>query len=300
MTPPRTVTMIAALTTMGCPVAARDTAWVDDTLYLTPANSYDLNVEIPHIDVAEGGALCFDWSDLPLPGGEEPAVDAVVLEQLSLRAECVAYGFAWEGGVSQAFVRAGGSISEPDGTRACVEDMSTSGELNITCEPETTWLLLLYAADELVAAALLDPCSGGSALDLAIDEPLTRPTDLLDADISSLEPLKTTAGSVPVLDWSGLNVDALDQELEPGSARSVFLAHVPGVTDKLRDDAFGMLDEADETWEAGAAWLDQADLRACKDRDGAHFDGFNTDGLWLLGLAADDCPPLSLTWVEVR
>ncbi len=289
---------LVLLLSAGCVEQPAPVPAEESTLRFTDDNNYTLSRAGPVFDVLEGAELYFDWSALVVQESSFAGVDAVYLIRADLPPECVLMLMATDE-LGQQHMTGAWTADKVRGNRVCLGDFADLDSAGLYCEAGTSWLLYLVEDGGTLGPTVLDPCSGGTLEQVDIWNPPPGPAELLAADFSATEPFQVPAGTVPTLDWSELSTDAVGRQLEPDTVRTLHLSRHGLSPDELEEEFVSALEAPLESYQAGVAWLSSADLRACKDEDDQHFEGFTTDGLWLISLETDHCPPLAAALVDV-
>jgi len=289
---------VACALICGCTEVQDTASSQNEALLLTQAHNYTVSLGDTLFEVREDAELCFDWTDLADRDPAYAEIDGLYLLRMNLPPECVLWQMA-AGEINQFDISGMFYADEVSGTRICLEDFAEPQSPGLSCEDGTSWLLYLALQDAWVEVAALDPCSGGNLQEILIDQVPTQPGGLLSVDFSQAERLEVTAGSVPTLDWSALGADGLGQSIEPGQIRTLRVARVDASVGELEESFVSLWDAPVENFEAGVAWLSSADLRSAKDENDQHFEGFTAQGVWLVSLEADKCPPLGMAVVVV-
>jgi len=108
---------------------------------------------------------------------------------------------------------------------------------------------------------------------------------VIDADLTSHEPLEVPLGQPFQVDWSALTVDGLGEEQALYKLDRLTLGHYPDMSAEDLEANFLDLDLiAETTWELDVTDRDGADLAELEG-----FEGVDAEGSWLLALRCSTC-----------
>lgn len=194
---------------------------------------------------------------------------------------------------------------------ACLSDFAILGNAfdpttEFVCVEGSSWLVSLVTTSgdrmDFRGLAFLDPCAGGGDGTVTIDD-TTASIDFV-ADLRSAAPLRAPAGVTGSLDWSALTTDAIGREIDPELFDRLLIGKIDAADVSEVERLFVRLDEeAAGIWRLDTYGTDHAELAGATDASGAAFPGFDTEGVWLVGLECLSCTspaPAALAVVEVE
>lgn len=200
-----------------------------------------------------------------------------------------------------------------DGTGTCTLSELSRGsdvyqpEVDLVEDPEGTWVASVMnlpdGRQDILSSVIVIPRVGAGTDTVAI-----RPDSLsldVDVDLHSAPRVETVDGGGRdyVVTWSDVTTDVFGHPLDPLLADQLWIARFADTDLGALEDGFLSLDErADAVFRYDVYAVTEIDLGITDPLDGA-FDGFTTEGTWLLGLVCTRCAnpvPLVLTAVDVR
>ncbi|RME23472.1 MAG: hypothetical protein D6798_13445 [Deltaproteobacteria bacterium] len=305
--------------------ATGDGGSVDATseLVYTDANnySYTADLQIDSQEVAAGADSVVDWSGLAVDmrgRAVDPAgVDRVMLVAFNISKDDVIAAIN-SNSLLQSDVRVYYQFDNTDGvTSASLSDFSILGnEFNPAQDmiehPGETWTWLVSVMDEangridVLSTTFVDPLDSSSNRDIAFGDD----TAVLhfSVDLHSADPLVAIAGEPDTsFNWAAATTEASGQPFDEAKASRLLVGHIRGATiSDVEANVLTVLDTADELFYADAYGKDEILLSEAVERTtGANFAGFDTDGVWLVGIECTNqtClspAPLIMTVVEAQ
>lgn len=289
------------------------------TLLFTDANNYDYDATlvVDTIAVQAGADVEVCWDQLTQDLRGRPVVpteiDLMRLIAFSVTKEEVLASIN-DNSLSQSDIRDFRELDQ-DGTISCA-NLSAFAIFGNEFAPETdfvvregtwTWAITLWdEADgrlDILASIFLEPTPESDVTTVDITDS-TGSLDFL-VDLHSADPLFAVADTPDTtFDWSGATTEASGQDFDPALGDRLLIGHVAGATvDSVEADFMTILESADALYRMDVAGLTSADLSQAVERDsGAAFPGFDSDGVWLLGVECTTCTsptPVLLSVVEI-
>jgi len=284
---------------------------------LTDANNYtyDVDIEIASIPVAENSDLTIEWSALTQDMWGQPLgprqIETLSLIALGLTPEEVESGLEVDSLEQQnVMLYVFADVLGQNSTE--LSNLTLFGtDVDLVSYFESgyaeAWLLTLSTSDtpgiDTASAAFLVPTPDETTTQVSITND-TATADV-DADLMSLEPVGVTACAPLNLSWDDVSTDGQGGDFRFHHIDSRFLAYFPGATPAaLQADALVWKQTAAELWEAEVVMGEQG---ALLDGDlsvaGTPLQGVTDDGVWLFGLECSTCTapvPKFLTVLEVE
>lgn len=307
--------VLTALVVAGCdPGKDSDTAEACTTS-LTNANNYSWTglLNIPSYTTAEYADVKLNFGSLDqdmLCHGMDPVadVDSLGLTRFpTLSWEDIAVGLT-NNSLLQSDTNGYVSCEPGDETSCMLGDFTFGGTaydvVSVYGQAGGSFLLVVSSGFEPGQGALylafLDPQPSSAVTEVD----LTPTCDVVDYDVDlvSLTKLSVPAGCTNI-EWSGLTVSGNGEPLVPGKLDEVLIGHYSTLTPDDIDDQFTDVEViADELYTLELTGGTSADLSGAVSADGAPFEGFTSEGTWLLGLRCTaNCTnpaPMFMTVVE--
>ncbi len=150
-----------------------------------------------------------------------------------------------------------------------------------------TWMVMLSSTDEQGGLSMLfvEPDAGSTATTASIDD--DSAALLLDADLSSAEPLQILDGPEIVVDWSGLTRNGLGNGLALHQIDGLEVASYDLTAEELQDQFLLLDDLPSQRWTMDVEGTATADLSELA--GDSPFGGIDEDHLWLLALRCSTC-----------
>ncbi len=170
-----------------------------------------------------------------------------------------------------------------------------------------TWILTLWdenvlGGQDILSSAFVVPSATGTSSTIAFTDDTA--TLSFVADLHSADPLSTASGlDAYTLDWSGLSEDATGHSFSTNQGDELVIAHLGvGTVGEVEDVFLQALDSADAVYYLDVHGSSAATLDAAVDLEGSTFDGFTTEGVWIVGILCTTCTspaPLFASTVNV-
>ncbi len=292
-------------------------------LVYTDANNYSYvaDLQIQSQEVAAGADSLVDWSGMSVDmrgrSVDPTGVDRVMLVAFNISKDDVITAIN-NNSLLQSDVRVYYQFDNTDGaTSASLTDFSILGNDFIPSQdmiehPGETWTWLVSTMDEangridVLSTTFVDPLDSSSNQDIAFG----NDTAVLDftVDLHSADALYAIAGEPDTsFNWAGATTEAGGQPFDEAKASRLLIGHIRGATvSDVEANVLTVLDTADELFYADAYGKDEVLLSEAEERTtGATFAGFDTDGVWLVGIECTNqtClspAPLLMTVVEAQ
>ncbi len=292
-------------------------------LIYTDANNYAYTAELTldTIPVQEGADATIDWSGLTVDmrGRSITAtdVDQVFLVAFNISKEDVLTKITANSLLQSDIRDYRQFLNEEGSSSADFSEFSILGNDFVPAEdflehPGETWTWVVTLMDDssgrvdVLASVFIEPdgSSSNTAVAFANDT-----TDLqFSVDLHTAPPLYAIAGEADTsFDWSGATTEAGGQPLDASRTNRLLIGHIGGATlTDVEANVLTVLDTADELYYLDVIGDTEALLSEATERvSGANFSGFDTDGVWLVGIECtlQTClspAPLILTVVEAQ
>lgn len=171
--------------------------------------------------------------------------------------------------------------------------------------PERTWLISVTNLPDnrldILMSTFVEPLDSSDATTVEITDDSAALS--FQADLHSADPLPVKVGETPRIDWSSVTTDVNGAPYDPLLGNRLLLGKIPVETLEEVEESFLRLDEmASELYYLDVYGKTVGDLSKAKTRGGQVFQGFTTDGIWLVGVECLSCTspaPLLLAVAEV-
>lgn len=296
-------------------------------IVLTDAHNYSyvVDIEFQTANLAAGENSTIRWGDLttdmrgnPVSGGGE--AELVRLVELSLTQDEVEAAVE-AGTLTQRDIISPWEWTNSEGADTCLmTDFSVTGNAFDPADEElgfvpragdSSWVLSLWrnnealGAAEILSSVFLVPDEASSTTEFAFANDSASLG--FTVDLHSQEPLTVAANATKFsVNWDGVTTTASGKEFDPLLATEFLVAHVTDVSDvtTLEGQFLTTLDNAD-TWLVNVYGVTEiVDLgQAQNPLDSSFFEGFTTDGIWILAIldpSGNEPAPFFLTVVTVE
>jgi hypothetical protein len=305
------LTLALALLALGCSeeeivddTPADDDACADGELALTDAGNYSYlgALDIASYPVAELTDITVDWSGLTLdmqghelvPDEDIDTAAAVVFRYLSeeeIEEDLTADSLFMKDVALYVFDEVTGQTS------VNLSELTLFGtDIDVETYFEAsygTWLIPLATGTTpgtgYRMAAFLVPTPG----EITTEVFLTNDSMVLqvEADLTSLQPIELPADATPTIDWAGLTVNGMGNEIDLGKIDQVMVGTYADLTAAdLEEQLLDLELIHDGMWTydmtAGGSSLD---LGLLTDEAGDAFTGISAEGTWILALRCGSC-----------
>lgn len=290
-------------------------------LVFEQANNFEYKgvVTLESIDVESHADFCADWSavtvDLRGRAFDPAKVEQIYLLELDLTQDEVEAKIAANTLVqADAATQWIGELDNPTDTEICasafeiignVLDTGPDGPLDENADQ--TWLMSLVdivdGVTDVLTSVFVVPTDGSTNHDVLFTDTSSQ-LDVQTLDIAGKPAIETQADIGPyTLDWSAVTTDVNGQTFDPLLGDRLLVAHYDADDASAVEGQFLTLDEsAAEKWTWDVFGKTDADL-SLPDLNGASFDGFTADGVWLVAISCSTCTspvPLLLSVVSVN
>lgn len=289
---------------------------VPGDLTFTDAHNYAFfgDIEIGAVEVAAQADAALDWcaltTDIRGRAVADPSgIDQLLLIELDMVQE-EAEAKVERNALSAADAASAWLVLNPGGCTARFGDFSILGNVfdpaaYFVEDPERSWLVSVVNTPDgrldILTSTFVVPTAGSVNDRVVVTD--ASATLTVDADLASADRLLAKEGATPMIDWSAVTADVYGKSYDDLQGDRLLLGKVPVGSIEEAEALFLQLDVVAET----LYFLDvygqtSADLTQATAADGAVFDGFSTDGIWLVGIECLTCTspaPLLLGVVDV-
>lgn len=282
---------------------------------LVDSNNYSLSgtISITQVEVQPETDLTIDWCGLTTDIRDRPVTDVADVDQVLLGEFALSQADIMDkvrtNDLDQGDMQTSWVIGSPG---ACSVKASEAEIAGNTFDPESfvvaanrTWLFsVLNLPDgrfDILMSVFVVPKEGSTNTTVVLTD------DSMDvnfvADLSE-ETIKVGEGEIPYIDWSQVKKDVYGNDFDSLLGNRLLIGKIPVASVAEVESLFLRLDtEAEKLYYMDVYGSTQADLALATTKSGQAFQGFSSDGVWLLGVECLTCTspaPLILTVVEVE
>jgi hypothetical protein len=312
----RTSSLLAVLAIVGCSGGdkddpGRDLPGTDLEIYLENSYTFEGALNIGSIGVQPETDVAADWCGLgtDLRGREvtdQVGVDQILLVEFALSQQEIMEKVSVNE-LLQSDTESQWLLEDPGSCNIQLSDfeiLSNAFDPDLMQDNGRNWLMSVMNTPggrwDILMSTFVKPETGSENVVIVIDD---DSADLdFDANLSDLVKLETVAvADNYTVDWSTLTSDIYGHDFDPiqGDRLLVGKVDADSVTDV--EALFLRLDsEAEKLYYIdtyGITYVD--DLYAATADDGTTFPGFDTSGIWLLGVECTTCTSPAPLWLSV-
>ncbi len=154
----------------------------------------------------------------------------------------------------------------------------------------------MYAYGGLI---FFEPTPGEKNTDVELTSDAFQLT--FDADLTTNGVIEVPGGRDYLINWMDLTIDGQGNPFSLSNIDQLLLARYELSTDEMEQQFYDLQLIAAEMYTAEIGGLGEYELINATDEAGNAFEGFEGEGLWLLGLFCSTCPnpaPLYLSVIE--
>jgi hypothetical protein len=169
------------------------------------------------------------------------------------------------------------------------------------CSDVSTTFMLTAMTDMYAYGGLIffEPTPGEKNTDVELTSDAFQLT--FDADLTTNGVIEVPGGRDYLINWMDLTIDGQGNPFSLSNIDQLLLARYELSTDEMEQQFYDLQLIAAEMYTAEIGGLGEYELINATDEAGNAFEGFEGEGLWLLGLFCSTCPnpaPLYLSVIE--